>query len=233
MKDYLDAFKFFLKNSNEKELEFQVLTQLFQRSKPANLLDVGAGLGSLFRNEHMSLKRIVAVEKNGMFIEGISDQYDEVIHSTIEDLELNERFDVILMSHVFPYLEPVRFGELVTKLRSGLTKKGEILIFEMMGDGIVGDIKSLVLGKPFVSTYEKLVEVLGSMRLSHEERQFAVRVTCRSVEDAYRILAFFAEKYVDSFNGYRGRIIDLIEDRCRHGTAGYEINYKNVFVRIR
>lgn len=120
----------FYSKSDEKFTVRTLLDELFAGGKFRETLDVGPGPGHISEPLARCSQRITMVEKSLKYEPLLRGQFENarVIISPIEDLVFDERFDVILFSHVLYYLPEEKWLEVCTKLHSMLSQRGELLI---------------------------------------------------------------------------------------------------------
>jgi SAM-dependent methyltransferase len=120
----------FYSKSDEKFTVRGLLEDLFQDRKFGCTLDVGPGPGHITEPLARRSKRITMVEKLPQFEALLRKQFEnaDVIVNCIAEAPLEEKYDVILFSHVLYYHEESRWLELTAKLHSMLAPGGELLI---------------------------------------------------------------------------------------------------------
>lgn len=118
------------------------LVKLIDDSK-INILDIGAGGGSIGKLLSGKDKRVCAVEPNKFLAESIKDYYDKVFCCKIEDLNTSDQFDAVIMGDVIEHIyDPV---SALKKINSLLTEDG-VLISSVPNIGHWSIVKDILDG---------------------------------------------------------------------------------------
>lgn len=119
-----NAFRAFLKNTDEKVILGGFLNDLIHNSK--SLLDIGAGTGNLSKLIGGDNKRIIAVEPENQYLDELFQSLEDlnscILHQKIEDINLFDiSFDSFLFCHSLSYVEdyPRVIDDLCSHLEPG------------------------------------------------------------------------------------------------------------------
>jgi SAM-dependent methyltransferase len=120
----------FYSKSDEKFTVRVLLDEILGDRRFNRTLDVGPGPGHITEPLARRSKHITMVEKLPQFETLLKNQYEnaDVIVSCISDTTFEEKFDIILFSHVLYYHHESKWLEMTARLHSLLNKGGELLI---------------------------------------------------------------------------------------------------------
>jgi SAM-dependent methyltransferase len=120
----------FYSKSDEKFTVRALLDEIFGERKFQYTLDVGPGPGHVSEPLARRSKQITMVEKLAQYEPLLNKRFENarVIIQPIADTELDEKFDVILFSHVLYYHPEASWLELTAKLYEMLAAGGELII---------------------------------------------------------------------------------------------------------
>lgn len=197
------GFLSFVDFSNETvtECNFIIDTILKSRfsSRPVKVIDVGCGAGEKIQY----LKDYISSATGIEVLPDIVDFsiYNEVIIgdalSTL--LPIHNRAELVVASHILPYIQESQYGALLHNLLSWTKKQGYVVMFEMTGDGIIGQIKSEILGENLITSSDKFDIFLDKSHISHGAYHISADIEVESDEEMFMVIRFFCEKYGHKF----------------------------------
>ena len=194
--------------SKEKEKEKILLKKELGEKSYKALLDVGGGTGELTKDVLYQFDKVDVVEPDKDFKKYHKKSNTSFHNTTIEKFKFTQKYDVIIASHVFPYIKEADRKGVLRRLVKRVGSGGKLIIFEMTVEGKLGQIKRLAYGKPIVSAYDTLLPYIHEMQYNIDERLFIPKFTAVSERDIMLVLRFFAEKELNSFKKRR-RIIHM------------------------
>jgi len=214
-------FDSFIEKSNEKEVLVKGIKNLIGEKKES-CLEIGPGDFAFFYNSLSSLfSRYVVVEK-----ESFSSFFPDnvfFIKSDWEDVELSEKFDVIIASHVFYYFNDKR-GSL-KKIISHLKEGGKAFIVVNGTGSDYGSFKKMfsnVSGKEYASTYEEVKKVLQGLGVDFSEHSLHSELYFSSYEELFNLLKLFFESCPFEYEKAKKEILAFFKENLTNGKFEFE-----------
>jgi SAM-dependent methyltransferase len=166
----------FYSKSDEKFTVRTLLEEIFGDRSFERSLDVGPGAGHVSEPLVKRSKAVTMIESAAEFQPILKQRFEKanVIVSRLADVELTEKFDVILFSHVLYYQPCDQWLDCVKRLQALLKPGGELLIILNADSGDWWKIISRYradLGKYFgfnyiaLSTFRKELAALGAVKV--------------------------------------------------------------------
>lgn len=218
MADWYDRL---VSRTNEKMILPDAIQSLLP-SPHASCLEIGLGTSPFFASKLGSLfSRYVIVEKEidlDVVPEGI-----EFVKIDWESFETDERFDVIIASHVLYYFRDKKAA--VEKMLEHLTENGRVLFVVNGKDGDYGPLKnafSNLSGYPYVFTYDELTAILEGV--PYEEVSVPSTVAFSSPEDLFETLRLSFDQYPEEYETHKSELLRYFKDTLPNGT--FTINQK-------
>lgn len=120
----------FYTKSDEKFVLRPLLDEIFGDRKFEFAMDVGPGAGHITEPLARRSRSLLLVEKSAAFQETLKQRFPDaqILLSPIEDVERDERFDIIVLAHVLYYHPAQNWLELLEKLGGMLSSAGEIVV---------------------------------------------------------------------------------------------------------
>lgn len=189
-------FRFFEQNCDEKAILANIITSIFKGRK--NLIDVGAGTGSLTAKLLESKRNIIAIEPCADFYPLLREKLGDnnsVLCTSFENAEIKRgNADGVIFSHSLYYikLSPAIFN----KIRNSLRDDGKVafIVFAPFGDqyDILTELNfSNRPGTPiFKSRYFDLKYYLGSYKIRYSELFAKSHFCCGDKNQLAQVLSF-------------------------------------------
>jgi hypothetical protein len=166
----------FYSKSDEKFTVRSLLDEIFGERTFEHTLDVGPGAGHVSEPLVKRSKAITMIESAPEFQPILKQRFEKanVIVAPLAEVELTEKFDVILFSHVLYYQPCEQWFDCVKRLQGLLKPGGELLIILNSDSGDWWKIMSRYrdeLGKYFgfnyiaLSTFRKELAALGPVKV--------------------------------------------------------------------
>lgn len=173
-KDYGKYFEMLVKYSNEKKILARELISFFQPNSRMSFLDIGAGYGDITFRIAELVKSTTAVESNPEMAESLrSNNAVRVIEKDFTKLELEEKYDLILASHVFYYFDTEKWSNIAGKMRDALKEEGRMGIILFSDHGGYYDLYSRFSPRELFAAYKGprafADELKGKMDVSYRE----------------------------------------------------------------
>lgn len=127
------AYDYFTSELNHY-LESKKLFKRIELKKDFNILDIGAGSGRWTYDFSKKCKKVVSVEPFAIYYQLKKRIKDDglnnvnILKKGIEELNIKEKFDIVIISGVFVYFEDNEVKKILYKNINPLLKKGGILI---------------------------------------------------------------------------------------------------------
>ncbi|MEK7653453.1 MAG: methyltransferase domain-containing protein [Patescibacteria group bacterium] len=236
------AFETFLRYSNEKDKSSEVLGRILNRllvEEGMTVLDIGSGNGEYLRLSLIKAKiprktMLTLLEPSKDLAERLivaTKQFPDgsiakVIHSTPEDFVTEDRFDVILISHVPLAKNQADKLPAIYRKILGLLKPRGSLIIVLRGKDDIHEFrtvfKSQLMGINYRSmTIDDAVETLSflaksvPLNISMHTAKAELHVPyCDNIRDAISIVEFFLNKRWDEIpNNIREAIMSYIRQK--------------------
>ncbi|MEK7650844.1 MAG: methyltransferase domain-containing protein [Patescibacteria group bacterium] len=214
---YIGDFQKFLDYTNEKEVLLAEITEELRRHQCRSLLDVGAGNGLMAIPLSRQVSKYTAVETKKEYALALREAGLEVINSAFP-IELSQKYDAVLFSHVFSYLHPDH-EEFINAAWQFLNQNGVLVIVTYRGeeDDWTRLIKQLGLLNPgdYPAIFENMVNLLSSLGKT-TVRKVVTTVKADNIEDMIAALSFVASNGVperkQKFMTHREEIVAFLEN---------------------
>jgi len=193
----LNWYKRLLEGTNEKEVLVSKIASFLEGKPHESCLEVGLGISPYFA-QHLSkyFKKYIIVEKR--FIDEKLPEGVELINKDWEELEIDQKFDVIIASHVIYYFNDKKkaFEKMFSQLKEG----GRIFFVVNGNESDYGPLKlafSKLIGEDYNFTYDELKELLKEKKIREYTLPSTINFT--SYEDLFEILRISFDAYPDEY----------------------------------
>lgn len=231
---YLSSFKLFTTYSDEKSRELELIKKYLGLKQRKNLLDIGGGNAILTRGLYSYFDEIEVLEKNSDFKDNYKEKKFKLYLNSIEEFSTNNKFSIVIASHIFPYIEIEERGKILQKLIGFLEEGGILLILEMTRHGHLETIKRNIYEDDFKSTYEILKEIFILEKIKYKELTFRNRVSTDDLKKMIEIIGFFSEKYNGQFLRKKEMIGEYISKNLYNKKDDkYTLYYTNKLILIK
>lgn len=214
---YISDFKKFLDHTDEKAVLLAEIAKELKQHKCQSLLDVGAGNGLMAIPLARQVAKYTAVEAKAEYALTLKEAGLEVINSAFP-IELNQKYDAVLFSHVFSYLHPDH-EEFINAAWKLLNQNGVLIIVTYRGeeDDWTRLIKQLGLLNPgdYPAIFENMLNLLSSLGKT-TVRKVVTTVKADNIEGMIAALSFVASNGVperkEKFMTHREEIVAFLEN---------------------
>ena len=217
-------FKFFVNHSDEKVQQIALLN----RKIMGTLLDVGAGEGTITRALQPMFERVEVVEEKKEYCDSL-EKCGIICHNCrFEDFETNNRYSVILASHLLTYLADK--DKAIEKMYKLLKVGGRLYLFNMDYDGLMQMIKEKIHPEITHRTDVQVQEIVK--RYPKYERDLVpIHMETGTADEMVRMVRFLSEKRPEMWKRNEQSIKNLITRAARVGN-GFSLGYYNVLYTI-
>lgn len=144
---YAKAFSFFERVSDERiqiaEILNAYLSQTLEHLEDYNLIDIGAGYGSLGRLINWKFRNRIAIEPNNYVIRHLAKYYDRVVPAKYHaDFPLDRGDAIILLSQSLYFFNKAERREILTELITTLGNKSLLCV---VADTFAGDFGQFLI----------------------------------------------------------------------------------------
>lgn len=189
--DYATAFRLLATTARHHEnigrvVEERILPRL--PSRPS-LLDVGAGPGTVARRLAPHFGSLTLLEPNREQLAGFDLPGAKLIHDTLEGFRTEEKYDLVLCSHVLYHVPIPEWGGFVERLLTFVKPGGFCVVVLGSANG-----QNYELHRDFtqtVITSEQLFSALKEKHLSHESVRVTNGFRADTFEEMYTLCRFF------------------------------------------
>lgn len=207
-------FENFVSHSDEKEKVEQSIIDILNQYKPKNLLNIGSGFNTLSQQNNFpsSIDKVTVIEKNTSYVQSYTDTKSEVIYEDFEFWETDEKFDLILASHVLYYFNDKK--KAIEKMLSHLSEGGVVLFVTHSPTQDYKKLKDFIFGfhgKKYAYTYDKLVTILTDLHSSFEEVVVGCSVKAKTADELYKVVRLWFEMDLKSYYEHEKEIKPLLE----------------------
>lgn len=232
-------FETFLRYTNEKEQSAVKLATVLQKKlrNAASILDIGTGNGEYLKlvllntSSHIADKtKLTLLEPSSDLSAQLKNQFAnltpqasvEVVSSDLQAFDSDEKFDIILMSHLFYHLPRPAWSALLIKTLLLLKKDGVLIIVLRERDDAYSfkmAFKPLLFDSTFQAfTIDDVLAALPKDQVLHIDRQTASSELDipieKSLEDTISIIEFYLNKEWDDIpHNIQESSLDFIKKR--------------------
>ncbi len=208
--------------TNEKAILPEAIRQFAKQHDAQSCLEIGLGTSPFFANRLKDLfPRYLIVEKQTEAMALPSGA--EIVKDDWEHFVTDEKFDVIIASHVIYYFQDKQAG--VNKIIDHLTLTGSAFIVVNGKDGDYGPLKnafSTIVGHPYSFTYDQLKKILEGN--TYTEHSVASTVAFSSPEDLFETLRLSFDQYPEEYELHKQEILAYFQSSLKDGI--FTINQK-------
>ncbi|NJN57730.1 MAG: class I SAM-dependent methyltransferase [Leptolyngbyaceae cyanobacterium SL_5_9] len=115
-------------DKRNRQEEVNTLLRLIYETKPEKILDVGCGRGRYLIPLLEQGFNVTGVEINGAQVKSLPEQYRDQVISPDQAIQLQETFDLIIMSHVIEHIEIKDFIDFMDSYLRLLRSNGWLMI---------------------------------------------------------------------------------------------------------
>jgi 2-polyprenyl-3-methyl-5-hydroxy-6-metoxy-1,4-benzoquinol methylase len=217
------GFEFFIRHSDEKVQQVSSL----ERKLTGTMLDVGPGQGTITSSLKPFFSRIDAVEENRSYCMQLKERGINVFNQRFESFESNERYDVVLASHIFTYFKNKE--EMLKKMYDLLRVGGRLFIFNMTYRGLLAVIKDRIHPDIDNKTDDQIQHLMKDYH--HEREIIPIKMKTKTVDEMLELIHFLSEKRPELWEKEKSNIRNMLIKATGNG-GGYSLDYYNVLYTV-
>ncbi len=223
----VEWYKNLLEHSDEKDLLIEKISQILENYPNNSCLEIGLGISPYFAKKlSHKFKKYTIIEKR--IIEEPLPKRVELINKDWEHAELNQKFDVVIASHVVYYFNNMK--QAVQKILDS-SNQGGIAIFVVNGKNAdYGPIKqefAKIQGIKYEFTYDKLLKILEKTK--YEVISLPTSIKFDSYEDLFETLRISFDEYSEEYEQSKNKIIKYLRKNVEGNK--FTINQKLILVK--
>ena len=206
-------YKNFIQHTNEKNLLVDKIGNLLEGKPKNSCLEIGLGLSPYFANRLSKLfKRYIIIEKE-LYKEKLPKGV-KLIQNNWEKINLNEKFDVIIASHVMYYFKnPQKSFE---KMISHLNKKGRVYLVVNGDMSDYGPLKlnfAKMIKTKYYFTYDKVKKIFKNC--DYKEYTLPSVMNFKSYESLFNTLRLSFDTYPNEYEKMKDKIIEYFKNNVK------------------
>lgn len=233
---YQKDFEKFLIHTNEKSVLLQAIKQEIREHNISSLLDVGPGDGRLSIPLSLEVKNYLGVESNPLYVNKLRAANLRILSGDFP-LDINESFDMVLMSHSLTY-KPTLIIDFITKGWELLHSPGiiMIIIFRSKRD----DWTSLLskIGENPLKKYQDCYTVIEKTLKSYgnlDIKKVITEVTTDTLDDMIEALSFVASdgnlERKKLFLSHSEQLKEMLKKYTKNGSYYFPFQHISLLVK--
>ncbi|MCH7568567.1 MAG: methyltransferase domain-containing protein [Nanoarchaeota archaeon] len=206
-------YKKFIESTNEKDLLVSKISDLLEGKPQNSCLEIGLGISPYFAQKlSKNFKKYIIVEKR--IIKDKLPEGVEMINDDWENIKLDNKFDVIIASHVIYYFNNKKAA--LEKMFNTLNEGGRIIFVINGKTSDYGPLKFAfgdMIRKKYIFTYDKLLKLLKGRKF----REYTLPSTIKfsSFEDLFETLKLSFNSCPEEYEKLKGRIIKYLKENIK------------------
>jgi methylase of polypeptide subunit release factors len=218
----------FVSRSNEKEKIISETIGLLGDCSNLSCLEIGMGTNPFFANSlAKNFEEYTILEKENK-PRGSLGHNIRLINSDWETFESDEKFDIIIASHVIYYFKDKK--KAIDKMLSYLKSNGRLILVvngKEFDYGLTKDKFAKIIKRDYVFTYDKLIEIL--YKKEYREISFSTEIKFNSLDELHKILKLSFDNYPDEYLSYKQDLVAFWKDSLMN--SRFKIQQRLIIVR--
>jgi len=212
--DFIEEwYKIFLKNTDEKDILTNKIKDLLVGKDFSSGLEIGLGISPYFAKSLSGLfKKYTIIEKR--LVEAKMPKGVDLINTDWEDVKLDQKFDIIIASHVIYYFNDKQAA--IAKMFEHLNERG--IIFFVV-NGKTADYGSLklafanIIKDEYKFTYDELLEIIKGKEFI--EYTVPSTINFKNYNDLFETLKISFDMYPEEYKAHRDEIINYLSQNIK------------------
>lgn len=208
-------YKRLISKTNEKDVLVQRISDLIKNKLHDSCLEIGLGLSPYFaKNLSSNFKEYMIIEKEKTKVPLPNGA--KLINSDWENFKTNQKFDVIIASHVIYYFKDKKSA--IDKMFKHLAPNGRIIFVVNGKSADYGPLKlafSEIIGEEYKFTYDKLLDLIKERKI--KEYTSPSKINFDSYEELFETLKLSFDAYPKEYQSIKQKMIGYLENNVRKG----------------
>ena len=202
-----------LKNTNEKEVLVNKIASLLEGKSHESCLEIGLGTSPYYaRRLSKYFKKYVIIENR--LIKTPIPKTAELINEDWEKSDFNDKFDVIIASHVIYYFKDKEKS--IRKILQSLNNDGRAYFVVNGKEADYGPLKAIFsefLGEKYVFTYDELMNLIKDSKF----REYTIPSTIHfnSYDELFETLRITFDHYPKEYEKMKDKMIKYLENHIK------------------
>lgn len=203
----------FIESTNEKDLLVNKISNLLKGNLKNSCLEIGLGIPPYFAKKlSKEFDKYVVLEKR-LIKEKLPNRV-ELITADWENAKINQKFDVIIASHVIYYFKDKK--KALEKMLSSLNEGGKIFFVVNGKTSDYGPLKyafSKMIKSKCIFTYEELISLLKNKK--YKEYSLPSTINFDTYNDLFDTLRLSFDTYPIEYEKFKKEIIKYFEENIK------------------
>lgn len=217
-----------LNHTNEKAVLVNKIASLLDGKSHQSCLEIGLGTSPYFAKKlGKYFKKYVIVENR--IVNTPLPKKAVLINADWENVNLKEKFDVILASHVIYYFKNKK--KALDKIFSHLNKEGRVYFVVNGKEADYGPLKSAfskMIGEEYKFTYEELIELIKDYKF--REYTIPSSINFNSYEELFETLRITFDHYPKEYENLKQKMINYFKEHVKGNTFSVDQKIIEVFI---
>lgn len=206
-------FDKFVQSTNEKDLLVNKISDILTGKPHKKCLEIGLGTSPYFAQKlAQDFEHYVIIERRKVQ-EPLPD-YVSLINDDWENVQLGEKFDVVIASHVIYYFKDKKAA--IKKMFDSLQNGGRTIFVVNGKESDYGPLKlffSKLIGEMYKFTYDELLEILQEKEV--KEYTLPSEICFSSFDDLFDTLRLSFDNYPNEYQKLKPKIIEYFKQKIR------------------
>jgi len=203
----------FVRSTNEKNLLVNKISDILAGKPHKSCLEIGLGTSPYFAQQIAgNFEKYVVVERH--MVKDPLPNGAQLVNTDWEDVQLEEKFDAIIASHVIYYFKNKKNA--VEKMFDSLNNGGRVIFVVNGKESDYGPLKlffSELVGEKYKFTYDELLKILKGREI--REYTLSSEIRFSSFEELFDTLRLSFDNYPDKYEKFRAEIIEYFKKNIR------------------
>lgn len=203
----------FVQSTNEKDLLVNKISDILAGKPHKSCLEIGLGTSPYFAQKlSNNFERYVVIERR--VVEDELPKDVELINDDWENIQLGEKFDAVIASHVIYYFKDKKSS---AEKMFGAVNEGGRVIFVVNGrESDYSSLKSFfskLINEPYKFTYDELLEILIGRDIKEYTLPSEIRFS--SFDELFDTLRLSFDNYPKEYQKLKPQIMEYFEKNIR------------------
>jgi len=206
-------YKKLINSTNEKNVLISNIEEILQGKPHETCLEIGLGVYPFFaENLSSHFKEYIIVERRKT--ENLLPKGVKLVIDDWENVKLDEKFDVIIASHVVYYFKDKKRA--IDKMFASLNDNGRVIFVVNGKESDYGPIKlafSKMIGEKYHFTYDELINTLKGRIIKEYTRPSKIKFS--SYEDLFETLRISFDNYAKEYQDHKKDFLEYFKENVK------------------